>query len=267
MSNPKNCEKMQNVVKSSLKTVILYSWLLIVFSIPLQVAGQQSSKEIIINDNLQLIEISKSFFVHISWVNSERFGRFPSNGLILIKNGKVLIIDTPMEKELTEKLYNYLLDSMKVTVEKFIACHYHDDCMGGIEVLHAKNVHSIALDLTNRKCIEENLPLPKQIFTDSLNFDFYGETVKCIFSGPGHTIDNISVYFPDNQILFGGCMVKSLQSRGLGNTADAVVSEWDKSVEKLELLCKGARVVIPGHGSFGDISLLDHTINLVKANR
>ena len=90
--------------------------------------------------------------------------------------------------------------------------------------------------------------------------------MECLFTGPGHTPDNISVYFPDSKILFGGCMIKSLQSKGLGNTADAVVSEWDKSVDKLKLLCPEAKVVIPGHGNYGDISLLTHTINLVKKN-
>ncbi|NJO87987.1 MAG: subclass B1 metallo-beta-lactamase [Chloroflexia bacterium] len=252
---------------TSFKTVIVYSIIVIVHLLPLQVAGQEEFNKIKINNDLELIQLNESFFIHVSWTNSEKFGRFSSNGAVVIKNGKALIIDTPMEEALTTVLYNYLHDSMKVEIEKFIAGHYHDDCMGGINVLHAKNVRSIALDLTKQKCIEQNLPLPQQIFSDSLTFSFYGETVKCIYAGPGHTIDNISVYFPDSKILFGGCLLKSMSSKGLGNTADAVVNEWDKSVEKLMILCGNAKIVIPGHGNFGNIDLLSHTIKLVKESR
>jgi metallo-beta-lactamase class B len=258
---------MLKIKNDLLKTVILYLVIVMSCSIPVQVSGQEDFNTIKINNDLELIQLNESFFIHVSWNNSEKFGRFSSNGLILVKNGKALIIDTPIEESLTMELYNFLHDSLKVEVEKFIAGHYHDDCMGGINVLHAKNVQSIALDLTKQKCIEHNLPLPIQIFSDSLTFDFYGETVKCIYAGPGHTIDNISVYFPNRNILFGGCILKSISSKGLGNTADAVVNEWDKSVEHLMSLCGDVEIVIPGHGNFGNINLLQHTIKLVKENR
>jgi metallo-beta-lactamase class B len=250
-----------------IRTVILYSIFFYFFANSMQVVGQEEYKKIEINNDLRLIQLNEHFYIHVSWVNSENFGRFPSNGLLLVKNGKALIIDTPMEESLTADLYNYLLDSMKVKIEEFIAGHSHNDCMGGIAFLHEKNVHSIALDLTKQKCIEQKLILPKQTFSDSLIFKFYGEVVKCIYTGPGHTEDNISVYFPNRKILFGGCMIKSLPSRSLGNTADAVVSKWDSSVEKLKLQCSDAKIVVPGHGGFGDIGLLDHTIKLVKENK
>jgi len=258
---------MQELKKPSLQTVILYSLLLLILLKPIQLPAQEGFNEIEIDQDLQLIQLNDSFYIHVSWVNSKQFGPFSSNGLLLIKSGKALIVDTPMEKRLTNKLYNYLLDSMGVKIEKFIAGHSHDDCMGGIDVLHAKNVHSIAFNLTKQKCIEQNLTLPKETFSDSLGFEFYGEKVKCIYNGPGHTADNISVYFPNSKILFGGCMIKSMKSKGLGNIAGAVLNEWDKSVEKLKFLCGDAKIVIPGHGGFADIGLLNHTIQLVQKNR
>lgn len=254
-------------IRASVKTVILYLVIVFLSFVSTQVAGQEEYKHIKVNDDIELIQLNKHFYIHVSWVNSEKFGRFSSNGLLLVKNGKALIVDTPADVKTTNELYNFLEDSLNAIVEKFIACHWHEDCMGGIDALHERNVHSIALDLTKQKCIENKLTIPKQIFSDSLCFDFYSEKVKCIYAGPGHTVDNISVYFSDSKILFGGCMIKSIQSRGLGNTAEAVVSKWDTSVEKLKALCADAEIVIPGHGGFGDISLLDHTIKMVKDNR
>lgn len=66
----------------------------------------------------------------MTWHQSENYGRFPSNGLIVIKNGQALMIDTPMDNDKTEQLTKYLKDSMSVDLAKLIIGHFHDDCMG-----------------------------------------------------------------------------------------------------------------------------------------
>ncbi|MCG8482478.1 MAG: hypothetical protein MJA31_04145, partial [Clostridia bacterium] len=78
-----------------------------------------------------------------------------------------------------------------------------------------------------------------------------------------HSPDNLVIYFPQKRILFGGCMVKSLQSKNLGNTADADLDEWPKSIKRvLERYQEDADIVVPGHGKCGSIDLLSHTIEL-----
>lgn len=246
-----------------IKTVIVY--FIYLFIIPVSILlGQNDLKKIRINNDIELTKINDSFYVHTSWYKTETFGRVPSNGLLLVENGKALIIDTPMDDSLTSQLYDYLLDSMNVTVETFIAGHSHNDCMGGIDFLHTKNVNSIALDLTNEICKKQKLPLAKETFADSLLFEFYGEKVICKYLGPGHTIDNIVVYFPAHKILFGGCMIKSLNSIDMGYVKEADIKQWDQSVGKVKSTFTDVEFVIPGHGNIGDGKLLDHTIDLVK---
>ncbi|MDX2444076.1 MAG: CfiA family subclass B1 metallo-beta-lactamase, partial [Bacteroidales bacterium] len=75
---------------------------------------------------------------------------------------------------------------------------------------------------------------------------------------------NIVVYFPSQEVLFGGCLIKSMASKGLGNTADAEISEWIPTIQKLKKEFKDIDIVIPGHGQYGNKELLDHTIELVK---
>jgi metallo-beta-lactamase class B len=224
----------------------------------------QSYNEIKINNDIQLIHLQDSIYIHKTWHKLEKFGRFPSNGLIIIKNGQAIMVDTPMDNEKTEGLTNYLEDSLNVELVKFIACHYHDDCMGGINFLHKKGVESIANSMTISKCKELNLPLPKVSFTDSLILNFNGEIVECRFFGGGHTFDNITVYMPQKKILFGGCLVKSAQSKNLGNLADAVVAEWAGTVKKLIGKYPDVEIVVPGHGDAGGSALLNHTVELVE---
>ena len=226
----------------------------------------QSERNIFINDDIQLTHIIDSVYAHVTWEESETFGRFPSNGLIFIKNGQAIMIDTPFDNEKTKRLTDFLEDSMGVEVKKLIIGHFHDDCLGGLEYIQSKGIESVANKLTIDKCKELELPIPSTSFKDSLVFDFQGELVVCHYFGGGHTIDNITVWFPSKKILFGGCLIKSINSRGLGNLSDAVVKEWDVTVKKIINQYPDIEIVIPGHGAIGNSGLLTHTIELVERN-
>ncbi len=217
-----------------------------------------------VNTNIELAKINENFYVHTSWFDSPGFGRFPSNGLIFVKNGKALLIDTPNTNEQTLILYNFLHDHLKAVVTKTIVGHSHSDCMGGLSVLHEKGVESIACTKTIQICTSQKLPIPQKSFADSISLEFEGETVTCRYFGAGHTVDNIVVYFPNSKILFGGCLIKSMGSKGLGNTKEADTEHWDNTVLRVKKAYPSIELVIPGHGAFGNVNLLDHTIALVK---
>lgn len=227
----------------------------------------QSVDTILVNEDIQLIHLQDSIYVHKSWHTSENFGRFPSNGMIIIRNGQALMIDTPMDNSKTESLVNYLKDSLSVDLKKLIIGHFHNDCMGGLEYLQSMGVESIASSLTVDRCKEIGLPVPSTPFSDSLSFNFFDEQIVCRYFGAGHSHDNITVWMPDKLILFGGCLVKSLNSKGLGNLSNAVVSEWDLTIEKLRNHYENIKTVIPGHGAFGGPELLNHTLQLVKSKK
>jgi metallo-beta-lactamase class B len=220
-----------------------------------------------IDNDIQLIHLQDSMFVHVTWHHLDNFGRFPSNGMVVIKNGQALMIDTPMDNDKTEKLTQYLKDSMLVNVTKLIAGHFHDDCLGGLGYLQNIGVESVANSRTIAKCRELGLPVPSAGFTDSLIFDFNGQQIECRYFGAGHTFDNITVFMPDKKILFGGCLVKSVDSRGLGNLSDAVVDDWEQTISQLMMQYPVINTVIPGHGNFGGTELLTHTIELVRREK
>src|SRR6056297_934607 len=132
-----------------------------------------------INSDIELIPISDSVYVHTTWETSEQWGRFPSNGMIIIKSGKAVMIDTPFDNAKTEIIYNYLRDSMDVKIETHIAGHFHEDCIGGLEFLHNKGVKSIASNLTIAKCEEDSLEVPDIGFDSAYDLNFYGKNLEC----------------------------------------------------------------------------------------
>jgi len=83
------------------------------------------------------------------------------------------------------------------------------------------------------------------------------------FFGEGHTADNIIGYYPNDEILFGGCLIKQLGAKK-GNLADANTSKWSKTVQKVKIKYPQIKTVIPGHGEPGGIDLFDYTIRLFE---
>ncbi len=106
--------------------------------------------------------------------------------------------------------------------------------------------------------------IPTQGFTDRIELDDVGPLRVIVdHVGAGHTDDNIVVYLPDERVLFGGCLVKSLGA-GRGNLNDADTLAWAGTVRKVRDRYADARIVVPGHGPPGDATLLDYTIRMFE---
>jgi len=207
--------------------------LLLVILLNISVFAQSDYPVIKISDDIELLKISEKVYVHVSAAEIEGFGRVYSNGLLLADNGEAFLFDTPVSNEQTQVLYDWITDSMNISVTGFIAGHWHSDCMGGLEYLDKKNIKSYANEMTIDIAREKRLPQPRYGFKDSLSLKLNNIDVICYYPGAGHSLDNIVMYIPSEKILFGGCLVKDIHSTGLGNVADGNVSEWSASINNV----------------------------------
>lgn len=225
--------------------------------------AQPDYKRIKVSDDIELIKISEKAYVHVSVADIGNFGKVSSNGLILVDNGEVFLFDTPVTNTQTEILDNWMRDSLQASITTFVPNHWHEDCMGGLDYLNARGVKSYANEITIGITREKGLPQPQNGFKDSLSLKLCDMEVICYYFGGGHTLDNIVVWIPSERILFAGCMIKDLNSKGLGNLSDADIESWLPTVNRVLLEFPDARVVIPGHGQIGEIELLKHTQDLL----
>ena len=214
-----------------------------------------------ISNDLQLQKISDHCFVHISYTDLENAPHYPANGMVYITHGNAFIVDTPWTNELTELLIKFLQDSMHVSIEGVIATHWHVDCVGGLETVHKMGIQSYAYQLTAEICKEKNLPIPQITFNDSLLIAPENELLLK-YLGPGHTEDNMIVYIPSEKILFAGCMAKALGWNSLGFTGDANIPKWPETLKNILHCFPDAKIVIPGHGNYGGLDILEHTLSL-----
>lgn len=222
----------------------------------------QEFKKFRISENIELIKISENAFVHVSYAELPNFGRFSSNGLIYIDNGKGFLFDTPITDTLTKELVNWLIDSIGVKIVGFVPNHWHNDCMGGIGYLQSIGIKTYANQLTISIAKAKNLPQPIVGFNDSLTLKHNDKLIECYYLGAAHSLDNIVVWIPKEKILFSGCMTKEINSKNLGNTADGDLIEYAKTIDKVINKFPDAKLVIPGHGKIGGLELLSHTLEL-----
>ena len=241
-----------------------------------------------ISDDLYFSEIMDSTYVIIH--------KFPSrcNSLfVLVGDNKGVLIDTPNETTGTKSLVEWIFKKFGNLELVAINTGFHYDNLGGNEYLYSKNIKIYGAGLTAR-LIEENADKSKDIvleytskkedkkyfqafskvnflpptdtfaINDGLNLKINGETFDVYFPGESHTIDNVVVYLKSKKVLFGGCMILSLNHKRPGYIVDANMIEWPKSVEIVKDKFKDAKIVIPGHGDWGDTQLLSRTIDILN---
>lgn len=220
---------------------------------------------IVNSENLILIRVSRHSLQHISYLNTNDFGRVSCNGMVLLNDYQAVIFDTPTNDESSEELINFLTQKLKSKIVAVIPTHFHNDCIGGIQ---AFNLHQIPAYTSNRTIdiLKEQGDKSAELlkgFDDSLTLKIGGESVIVKYFGEGHTKDNITGYFPADSILFGGCLIKELDATK-GYLGDSNTKEWPLTVAKLKREYPQAKIVIPGHGKPGGTDLLDYTESLFQ---
>jgi metallo-beta-lactamase class B len=235
--------------------------LVLFFSASHQIFAQKDSP-LYQSDNLIIKQISPNTYLHISYLTTQDFGKVQCNGMILIQDNEALVVDAPTEDAASEELIAWLMEQ-EANATAVLSTHFHNDCVGGLKAFHEVGVPSYASFQTIKLAQEAGEPVPQKGFDGELSLKVGELEVITRFLGEGHTRDNVVTYVPSEQILFGGCLIKSIGS-GEGFLGDANTEAWSETVRKVKSAFADVKTVIPGHGGIGDAELLDYTIRLFE---
>jgi len=210
-------------------------------------------------------KLSNHVYSHTSFLNTDTFGKVPCNGMLVINKNEAIVFDTPADNSSSKELIDYVNKKLHSTIKALVPTHFHEDCIGGLEIFNKNKISSYASNKTiellkNKK--RKNIDIIKS-FNDSLILNVGDKKLYAIYFGEGHTKDNIIGYFPEDKAIFGGCLIKELNANK-GNLEDANTKEWSKTVQKIKLKYPQIEIVIPGHGKCGGAELFDYTIQLFK---
>ena len=241
---------MRVTMKVTMKSIIL----LILFVPGIVFANSEGVKK------LKIKKLSNNVYQHISFKRVEPWGVVETSGLIVINGTEAHMIDTPWTTQATIELIEWI-ETKGLTIKSTVVTHFHEDSSNDLPLLNDLKIKTYATSLTN-KLLKSNQKETSSDEISSNTFELIDGVVSVFYPGAGHTEDNIVVWLPKEKILFGGCFVKSLHAKHLGNTGDAVISEWSNSIQKVINRYPDIKLVVPGHGAVGDISLLIHTQKL-----
>ncbi|MBM1108115.1 subclass B1 metallo-beta-lactamase [Aurantibacter crassamenti] len=239
--------------------------LLFLFALLLHIqCKSQKAAEAYTSETLKIMPISENSFVHISYLNTNDFGKVACNGLLYIKNNEAIVFDTPTSNEVSDELLKWITEVKNADVKAIVVNHFHYDCLGGLDAFHKAKIPSYANNLTIDLARANKYTLPQIGFEVKNELEIGGEKIVNSYFGEAHTKDNIIHYIASEELIYGGCMIKSLNA-SKGNLEDANTNEWSITVQKIKDHYPNLKTIVPGHGAIGDSELLDYTIALFNA--
>ena len=212
---------------------------------------------------VEVTPLAHGVWLHKSWQDAGEWGRVSSNGLIVREGDHLVVIDTAWGAEPSLLLLDWIDRELGLPVNRLIVTHFHNDRLGGWEVFAERGARVIASKRT--------LELAEVEPTDA--FDLYelnsGETMmsgsmEISYPGPAHAEDNVVVWLAATKLLAGSCAVRAAESNGMGNVADATISEWANAMRRVQHTFPETERVLPGHGAIGDFEMIQHTIDLAE---
>ena len=213
--------------------------------------------------DIELVPLSGDVWVHTTWAIVGG-SPTPSNGLAVRTSEGVVLVDTAWTDEQTARLLKAIEARVGVRVTQAIGTHAHDDRIGGLNALKAAGIPVATGRLTRDLAVAQGFPAPRALKSPSDTLVVGGRRFEVFFPGAGHTRDNVVVWLPDAKVLFGGCLLKAMNTKSRGNVADADIEAWPASVGALARRYPQAVTVVPGHGPWGGPELLQHTIEVVR---
>jgi metallo-beta-lactamase class B len=226
--------------------------------------GDPKGESLRISDDVALQPIVPGVWVYTTHFDVPDSGRVAANGLVVVSDREAVLINLPWTDEQAAALFDWIAEKQGATVKTVIPTHFHQDCMGGLAEAHRRGAASFGLDKTIALAHRDHLPVPQVPFQSRTAVRCGTTIIFVTYHGAGHTTDNVVAWLPKQQVLFGGCLIKSLDAQSLGNTSDGDLTAYPVTVRKVKTAYSNARIIVPGHGDWGGPELIDHTLKLCK---
>ena len=215
------------------------------------------------DSSLKISHLTGDFYIFITY-NLFQGSRTPANGMYLVTKDGVVMFDSPWDTT----QFQPLLDSIKLRHHKnvvlCIATHFHDDRTGGLEYYKQQGIKTFTTRKTDDLSREKGKKRAEFLMDKDTVFSIGQYSFQTYFPGEGHTADNIVIWFEKEKILYGGCLIKTVDDTNLGNLGDANVKAYAPTIRNVQQKCKNPKYVIAGHGDNKSVKSLQHTLEMAE---
>lgn len=218
------------------------------------------------DSNLRITHLTGDFYIYTTY-NLYKEYRVPANGMYLVTPKGVVLFDTPWDTT----QFQPLLDSIKTRhhqpVVLCIPTHFHDDRTGGLEYYRRQGIKTFTTVRTDELSKKNNKKRAEFLMTKDTVFNLGKYSFETYYPGEGHAPDNIVIWFKQQKILYGACLIKSWEDEDLGYLGDANKLAYANTIKKVQRKCPNPKYVIVGHGDWSKTRSLAHTLKMAEALR
>ena len=215
------------------------------------------------NTNLKITRLTGDFYIFTTY-NDYKGNRIPANGLYLLTNKGAVIIDSPWDSTQFQPLLDSIWARHHQKAVLCLATHFHEDRTGGLAYYRQQGLRTYTTRQTDGLSQKHGMKRAQFLFTKDTTFTVGQHSFQTYFPGHGHAPDNIVVWFNKERILYGGCLIKSMEDNSLGYMGDASVKDYAQTVANVQRTCKNPKYVIPGHNDWTNPSSVSHTLTMAR---
>lgn len=212
---------------------------------------------------LKISHLTGDFYIYTTY-NTYEGNMVPANGMYLVTNNGVVLFDTPWDTT----QFQPLLDSIKLKHNKdvtmCIATHWHGDRTGGLEYYKQKGIKTYTTSQTDQLSKKNNAKRAEYLIEKDTTFTAGQYSFETYYPGQGHTEDNIVIWFNNEKILYGGCLIKGAEAENLGFLGDGNIIEYETTLKNVQKKYPDPKFIIVSHHDWNNINSLKHSIELAR---
>ncbi len=212
---------------------------------------------------LSISHLAGDFYIYTTYSTYEG-ERLPANGMYLITDDGVVLLDTPWDTTQFQPLLDSITARHNKNVVMCLATHWHSDRTEGLEYYKQKGIKTYTTRLTDEWSKKYDKKRAEFLLSTDTTFRIGQTSFEVYYPGEGHTADNIVVWFGATKILYGGCLIKGADAENLGYLGDANPLAYESTLRNVQRKYPAPNYIIISHSHWDNINSLKHSIKLAR---
>lgn len=215
------------------------------------------------NPKLKISHLAGDFFIYTTY-NTYEDSQVPANGMYLVTSQGVVMFDTPWDTTQFQPLLDSIQLKHKKPVVMCFATHWHSDKTAGLEYYRKQGIRTYTTVRTDELSKRNDKKRAEYLMVNDTVFNIGQYSFETYYPGPGHTDDNIVIWFEKERILYGGCLIKGADAENLGYLGDGNITAYAATLQKVQKKYPGPKFIIVAHSDWKNINSLKHSIMMAK---
>ncbi|TDQ16628.1 metallo-beta-lactamase class B [Algoriphagus boseongensis] len=214
-------------------------------------------------EKLKITQLQGDFYLYTTYSTYEG-NAIPAHGLYLLTEEGAVLLDTPWDTTQFQPLLDSIWTKHQQKVKLCIATHWHSDRTAGLEYYRQQGIQTYTTELTDQLSKQNGQKRAEHMIRQDTVFQVGSYAFETFYPGEGHTKDNLVLWFGEEKILYGGCLIKGTDAKNLGYMGDANPLDYWATLQNVKEKYPNPSWIILSHSTYDQGESLDHSIDLAR---